>query len=59
MDPLYFENRTALRNWFQANHEQSQELILGYYKKHTGHPSVTWAESVEEAQRPRINSGLS
>lgn len=48
-DPIYFEDREALREWFRKNQNQRSELILGYYKKHTQRPSVSWSESVEEA----------
>lgn len=37
------------RQWLQANHENMSEVWLVYYKKHTGHPSVSYVESVEEA----------
>lgn len=48
-EPIYFPNRAALRDWFQSNGRSHDELILGYYKRHTKRPSVTWEESVEEA----------
>ena len=31
------------------NHRKAQELWVGYYKKGSGHPSITWPESVDEA----------
>jgi uncharacterized protein YdeI (YjbR/CyaY-like superfamily) len=45
----YFESPAALRRWFRANHAKAQELWVGYYKKGSGTPSVTWPESVDEA----------
>lgn len=47
--PLFFRNPTELRKWFNQNHNKSDELLVGYYKKNSGHPSVTWEESVDEA----------
>jgi len=48
-DVRYFGSTTELRDWFDANHETSEELWLGYWKKGTGHPSVTWTLAVDEA----------
>jgi uncharacterized protein YdeI (YjbR/CyaY-like superfamily) len=45
----YFASPDELRNWFDANHETAAELWLGYYRKSTGRPTVTWSESVDEA----------
>jgi uncharacterized protein YdeI (YjbR/CyaY-like superfamily) len=45
----YFRNRSEWRKWLQRNHDKKDEIWLVYYKKHTGKPSVTHAEAVEEA----------
>jgi uncharacterized protein YdeI (YjbR/CyaY-like superfamily) len=42
-------NRSEWRKWLQRNHDKKDEIWLVYYKKHTGKPSVTHAEAVEEA----------
>jgi len=47
-EPVYFESRAALRAWFEANHDTADELWIGYHRKSTGRPSVTWTETVEE-----------
>jgi uncharacterized protein YdeI (YjbR/CyaY-like superfamily) len=49
MKPRFFPTPEELRRWFEKNHESETELLLGYYKKGTGKPSVTWPESVDEA----------
>jgi uncharacterized protein YdeI (YjbR/CyaY-like superfamily) len=49
MDVLFFASPAELREWFETNHEQVKEVWIGYYKKHTGKPSITWPESVDEA----------
>jgi len=49
MNVKYFANPTEFRNWLIANHESENELWVGYYKKHTKIPSITWPESVDEA----------
>jgi uncharacterized protein YdeI (YjbR/CyaY-like superfamily) len=38
-----------LRAWFDANHATADELWLGYHKKATGRPTVTWSDAVDEA----------
>lgn len=49
MDIRYFATPAAFREWLAANHEKCEEQWVGYWKKHTGHPSITWEESVDEA----------
>jgi uncharacterized protein YdeI (YjbR/CyaY-like superfamily) len=48
-DVIYFASPHELRDWFDANHETATELWLGYYRKATGRPTVTWSEAVDEA----------
>jgi uncharacterized protein YdeI (YjbR/CyaY-like superfamily) len=48
-DVIYFESPEELRDWFDANHAVAPELWLGYWKKDTGRPSVTWSQAVDEA----------
>ncbi len=45
----YFETPAAFGSWLAANHNRSDELWVGFWKKATGRPSVTWPESVDEA----------
>ena len=45
----FFANPAELRDWFDANHETAAELWLGYHKKATGRPTVSWSEAVDEA----------
>ena len=46
---LSFETPAKLRAWLRKNHGAAAELWLGFYKKGSGKPSVTWPESVDEA----------
>ena len=48
-DAIYFRSADELRDWFDANHETATELWIGYHRKATGRPSVTWSETVDEA----------
>ena len=46
--PKFFKTQAAFRKWLEKYHESKDELIVGYYKKATGKPSMTWDESVDE-----------
>ena len=45
----FFATPAHLRRWFEKNHETVQELWVGFHKKDSGRPSITWPESVDEA----------
>ena len=47
--PKFFATPEAFRAWFESYHEHETELLVGFYKKVTGKPSITWPESVDEA----------
>ena len=49
MNVIHFATPGELREWFAKNHESEKELWVGYYKKETGSPTITWSESVDEA----------
>ena len=45
----YFKSARDFRRWLEKNHARMHELWLGYYKKRSQRPSMTWPESVDEA----------
>jgi uncharacterized protein YdeI (YjbR/CyaY-like superfamily) len=47
--PVYFATPDAFRAWLEAHHGEVTELVVGFYKRGTGRPSLTWPESVDEA----------
>lgn len=49
MKPKFFETPSVFRGWLEKHHESSKELLVGFYKKGSGRPSITWPESVDEA----------
>ena len=49
MRARYFRSPTEFRRWLEEEHTRADELLVGYYKKHTLKPSMTWSESVDEA----------
>jgi uncharacterized protein YdeI (YjbR/CyaY-like superfamily) len=48
-DAIFFAAPGELRAWFEENHATAPELWVGYYKKATKRPTITWVEAVEEA----------
>ncbi len=48
-EPIFFATPADFRRWLRANHESTRELWVGFYRKASGRPSVTWPESVDEA----------
>ena len=48
-DVKFFATSAAFRKWLVANHAKAQELWVGFYKKESGRPSITWPQSVDEA----------
>ena len=49
LKPKFFKTPSELRRWFEANHASASEQWIGYYKKDSGKPSITWPQSVDEA----------
>jgi uncharacterized protein YdeI (YjbR/CyaY-like superfamily) len=49
MKPTFFATPADFRKWFAQNHDTATELLVGFYKKGSGKPSITWPESVDEA----------
>jgi uncharacterized protein YdeI (YjbR/CyaY-like superfamily) len=49
MQPVFFKDVVAFRKWLKKNHAKKKEVWVGYWKIHTGKPSMTWSESVEQA----------
>ena len=49
MKPTFFESKDKFRKWLEKNHDKASELLVGFYKKGSGKPSITWQESVDQA----------
>jgi uncharacterized protein YdeI (YjbR/CyaY-like superfamily) len=47
--PVFFANPEEFRSWLEKHHDSEQELWVGYHRKATGRPSMTWPQSVDEA----------
>ncbi|MFN7132879.1 MAG: YdeI/OmpD-associated family protein, partial [Myxococcales bacterium] len=47
--PVYFATPAEWRAWLQRHHAVATDVWVGYHKRGTGEPSLTWPESVDEA----------
>jgi uncharacterized protein YdeI (YjbR/CyaY-like superfamily) len=47
--PLFFKTPGDFRKWLHQNHAGADQLLVGFYKKGSGKPSMTWPESVDQA----------
>jgi uncharacterized protein YdeI (YjbR/CyaY-like superfamily) len=45
----FFKQPADFRKWLEKHHGTARELVVGFYKKGSGKPSITWPESVDEA----------
>ena len=45
----FFATPATFRAWLEAYHAVEGELLVGFYKRGTGRPTITWPESVDEA----------
>jgi uncharacterized protein YdeI (YjbR/CyaY-like superfamily) len=47
MEPTFFATPEEFRAWLEAHHDTETELLVGFHKKSSGRPSITWPESVD------------
>ena len=47
--PTFFRTSADFRKWLEENHATAAELWVGFYRRASGKPSITWPESVDEA----------
>ena len=47
--PKFFKTANDWRAWLADNHTAATELWVGYFKKNSGKPSITYPESVDQA----------
>jgi uncharacterized protein YdeI (YjbR/CyaY-like superfamily) len=47
--PTFFPTPADFRAWLEAHHDKLREQLVGFHKKDSGKPSITWPESVEVA----------
>ena len=49
MEPTFFATPDEFRAWLQEHHATETELLVGFHKKGSGRPSITWPQSVDQA----------
>ena len=49
MEPTFFATPDAFRDWLQRNHASAPELLVGFWKKGTGRPSIDWPRARDQA----------
>ena len=47
MKPRFFKTPAAFAAWLDEHHAGAAELLVGFHKKDSGRPSMTWPESVD------------
>src|ERR1700716_4440907 len=46
---VFFSSPSDWRAWLEQYHDQFSELWVGFYKRDSGKPSITWPEAVDGA----------
>lgn len=49
MKPMFFATPAEWRSWLEKHHARESELLVGFHKRGSGRPSITWPESVDQA----------
>jgi len=49
VQPTFFPTPAALRAWLRKHHKTADALIVGFSRKDSGKPSITWPQAVDEA----------
>jgi uncharacterized protein YdeI (YjbR/CyaY-like superfamily) len=47
--PTFFATEADFRSWLEANHETAPELLVGFWKKDSGKPSIDWPQARDQA----------
>lgn len=49
MQPKFFKSQREFRKWLERNHGRADEIFVGFRKKGSAVPSVTYKQAVDEA----------
>ena len=47
--PVFFATEAEFRKWLASNHETVPELLVGFWKKGSGKPSIDWPQARDQA----------
>ena len=48
-EPLFFESAAYFRQWLELNHDKADALLVAFWKKGSGRPSIDWPEARDQA----------
>ena len=48
-EPTFFATEADFRRWLEANHQNAPELLVGFWKKGSGKPSIDWPQARDQA----------
>lgn len=49
MKPSFFATEPEFRRWLEANNETASDLLVGFWKKSSGKPSIDWPQARDQA----------
>jgi uncharacterized protein YdeI (YjbR/CyaY-like superfamily) len=49
VEPTFFATEADFRHWLNGNHETAPELLVGFWKKGSGKPSIDWPQARDQA----------
>jgi uncharacterized protein YdeI (YjbR/CyaY-like superfamily) len=49
MAPTFLPTEADFRRWLDANHKTAPELLVGFWKKASGKPSIDWPQARDQA----------
>jgi uncharacterized protein YdeI (YjbR/CyaY-like superfamily) len=47
--PTFFETEADFRRWLKSHQESAPELLVGFWKKGSGKPSIDWPQARDQA----------
>jgi len=47
--PSFFASEADFRAWLAGNHDVASELLVGFWKKSSGKPSIDWSQARDQA----------
>jgi len=56
MKPRFFRLPEEFRRWLAAHHAKESELLVGFHRKESGRPSMTWPEWIDGVRKRRDDS---
>jgi uncharacterized protein YdeI (YjbR/CyaY-like superfamily) len=48
-EPVFFPTEAEFRLWLETNHQIAPELLVGFWKKGSGKPSIDWPQARDQA----------